>query len=37
MKGLFFPQKLDHLTDILIKDRIIPAELFISEVRLTKL
>ena len=26
----FFPQKLDHLTDILITDPIFPAELFIS-------
>ena len=32
-----FRQRIDHSTDLLIKDRILPAELLISKVSLTKL
>ena len=33
----YFRQKLDHSINLLIKDRILPAELFISKVSLMKL
>ena len=33
----YFRQKFDHSIDLLIKDRILPAELFISKVSLMKL
>ena len=36
-KICYFRQKLDHSIDLLIKDRILPAELFISKVSLMKL
>ena len=36
-KVCYFRQKLDHSIDLLIKDRILPAELFISKVSLIKL
>ena len=34
---VYFRQKIDHSIDLLIKDRILPAELFISKVSLMKL
>ena len=37
IKVCYFRQKFDHSIDLLIKDRILPAELFISKVRLMKL
>ena len=37
IKVCYFPQKFDHSFDLLIKDRILPAELFISKVSLMKL
>ena len=36
-KICYFCQKFDHSIDLLIKDRILPAELFISKVSLMKL
>ena len=33
----YFREKFDHSIDLLIKDRILPAELFISKVSLMKL
>ena len=36
-KTCYFLQKFDHSIDLLIKDRILPAELFISKVSLMKL
>ena len=37
IKVCYFRQKFDHSFDLLIKDRILPAELFISKVSLMKL
>ena len=37
IKVCYFRQKFDHSIDLLIKDRILPAELFISKVSLMKL
>ena len=37
IKVCYFRQKFDHSIDFLIKDRILPAELFISKVSLMKL
>ena len=37
IKVCYFRQKFDHSIDLLIKDRILPAELFISKVNLMKL
>ena len=37
IKVCYFRQKIDHSIDFLIKDRILPAELFISKVSLMKL
>ena len=37
IKVCYFRQKFDHSIDLLIKDRILPAELFISKVSLRKL
>ena len=37
IKVCYFGQKFDHSIDLLIKDRILPAELFISKVSLMKL
>ena len=37
IKVCYFRQKFDHIVDLLIKDRILPAELFISKVSLMKL
>ena len=37
LKVCYFLQKLDHSIDLLIKDRILSAELFISKVSLMKL
>ena len=37
IKVCYFRQKIDHSIDLLIKDRILPAELFISKVSLMKL
>ena len=37
IKVCYFCQKVDHSIDLLIKDLILPTELFISKVSLTKL
>ena len=37
IKVCYFRQKFDHSIDLLIKDRILPAEMFISKVGLMKL
>ena len=37
IKGCYFRQKFDHSIDLLNKDRILPAKLFISKVSLMKL
>ena len=37
MKICNIRQKFDHSTDLIIKDRILQAELFIAKVRLTKI
>ena len=37
IKVCYFRKKFDHSIDLLIKDRILPAELFISKVSLMKL
>ena len=37
IKVCYFRQKFDHSIDLLIKDRMLPAELFISKVSLMKL
>ena len=37
IKVCYFRQKFDHSIDLLIKDRILPAEMFISKVSLMKL
>ena len=36
IKVCYFRQKFDHFIDLLIKDRILPAEIFISKVSLVK-
>ena len=36
IKVCYFRQKFDHSIDLLIKDRIVPAELFISKISLMK-
>ena len=37
IKVCYFRQKFDHSIDLILKDRILPAELFISKISLMKL